>query len=87
MRLTQHHKQLQHRCEPLAPAAAGGEAGSDVVERDGCRRFDQQTGDRPCLRRRAGHQDFDALLRCLKDKLGALADDLVACAAGCLVTV
>jgi hypothetical protein len=37
--------------------------------------------------RRAGQQDFDALLRCLKEKLGALADDLVACAAGCLVTV
>jgi hypothetical protein len=30
-RLAPHHPHLQHICEPLAPSAAGCEAGGDVV--------------------------------------------------------
>jgi hypothetical protein len=37
--------------------------------------------------RRAGHQRVEDIIRCLRDKLGPLADDLIACAAGCVVTV
>jgi hypothetical protein len=37
--------------------------------------------------RRAGHDDLESIIKCLKGKLGHLADDLIACAAGCVVTV